>query len=91
MMFVGTRELQLETEKIIRGNGVTATASLDNLMQTELRDKGSMISKKWLPKGLLKPFPQNCISLMTISGAKGSSVSWTDLFVIFIYIIFCIF
>ncbi|XP_071717530.1 DNA-directed RNA polymerase I subunit 1 [Rutidosis leptorrhynchoides] len=75
----GTRELQLETEKIIRGNGVTATASLDNLMQTELRDKGSMISKKWLPKGLLKPFPKNCISLMTISGAKGSSVNFQQI------------
>ncbi|KAK9065782.1 hypothetical protein SSX86_015183 [Deinandra increscens subsp. villosa] len=73
------RELQLETEKIIRSNGVTATASLDNLMQTELRDKGSMISKKWLPKGLLKPFPQNCISLMTISGAKGSSVNFQQI------------
>ncbi|KAJ0696338.1 putative DNA-directed RNA polymerase [Helianthus annuus] len=76
---IGTRELQLETEKIIRSNGVTATASLDNLMQTELRDKGSMISKKWLPKGLLKPFPQNCISLMTISGAKGSSVNFQQI------------
>ncbi|KAL8261668.1 hypothetical protein R6Q59_025717 [Mikania micrantha] len=76
---LGTRELQLETEKIIRSNGVTATASLDNLMQTELRDKGSMISKKWLPKGLLKPFPQNCISLMTISGAKGSSVNFQQI------------
>nr|XP_043635531.1 DNA-directed RNA polymerase I subunit 1 [Erigeron canadensis] len=75
----GTRELQLETEKIIRSNGATASASLDNLMQTELRDKGSMISKKWLPKGLLKPFPQNCISLMTISGAKGSSVNFQQI------------
>ncbi|KAK1412905.1 hypothetical protein QVD17_34501 [Tagetes erecta] len=75
----GTRELQMETEKIIRSNGVTATASLDNLMQTELRDKGSMISKKWLPKGLAKPFPQNCISLMTISGAKGSSVNFQQI------------
>ncbi|KAI3746705.1 hypothetical protein L6452_09144 [Arctium lappa] len=53
-----TRELQLETEKIIRSNCVTTTACLDSLMQTELRDKGSMISKKWLPNGLLKPaFP----------------------------------
>ncbi|KAL4558091.1 hypothetical protein LXL04_036287 [Taraxacum kok-saghyz] len=75
----GTRALQLETEKIIRSNGATASASLDNLMQTELRDKGSMISKKWLPKGLLKPFPQNCISLMTISGAKGSSVNFQQI------------
>ncbi|KAL7584596.1 hypothetical protein Lser_V15G42528 [Lactuca serriola] len=75
----GTRELQLETEKIIRSNGATASASLDNLMQTELRDKGSMISKKWLPKGLMKPFPQNCISLMTISGAKGSSVNFQQI------------
>lgn len=90
-MFVGTRELQLETEKIIRNNGITATASLDNLMQTELRDKGSMISKKWLPKGLLKPFPQNCISLMTISGAKGSSVNWKELFALFThYLLFIV-
>ena len=38
-----------------------------------------MISKKWLPKGLMKPFPQNCIALMTISGAKGSSVNFQQI------------
>ncbi|KAI3745857.1 hypothetical protein L6452_08268 [Arctium lappa] len=39
--YVGTRELQLETEKIIRSNCVTTTACLDSLMQTEQRGKGS--------------------------------------------------
>ena len=76
---IGTRELQLETKKIIRSNGATTSASLYNLIQTKLRDKGSMISRKWLPKGVMKPFPQNCISLMTISGAKGRLVNFQQI------------
>lgn len=30
-------------------------------------------------QGLHKPFPQNSLQMMVLSGAKGSSVSW-DLF-----------
>lgn len=76
---IDPEKLQLETEKAIHSNGQVAIAHLDNLMQAELKDKGSMISKKWLPDGLLKPFPSNCISLMTISGAKGSSVNFQQI------------
>lgn len=60
----------------MRNNGDSAVARLDGKMKNELREKGSKINKELLLNGLYKPFPKNCISLMTISGAKGSSVSF---------------
>lgn len=74
--FAGPKELQYEIEKIMRNNGESAVARLDGKMKNELREKGSKINKELLLNGLYKPFPKNCISLMTISGAKGSSVSF---------------
>lgn len=73
--FSGPKELQYEIEKVMRNNGESAVARLDGKMKNELREKGSNINKELLLNGLYKPFPKNCISLMTISGAKGSSVS----------------
>lgn len=72
---LGPEELQLEIEKVICSNRESATASLDMKMKNKLTNKGSQISKKLLTKGLLKPFPKNCISVMTTTGAKGSTVS----------------
>ena len=68
-------KLQLEIEKAIHNNGQSVIASLDLKMKNRLHDKTSNLNKDLLVKGLLKPFPKNCISLMTISGAKGSTVS----------------
>lgn len=72
----GPLELQLEIEKAISGNKEAATAALDMKMKNKLANKGSQFNKELLLKGLLKPFPRNCIALMTITGAKGSTVSW---------------
>ena len=36
------------------------------------------IIKSCLPQGQLKPFPENCFSLMTVSGAKGSIVNFSQ-------------
>jgi hypothetical protein len=33
--------------------------------------------------GLHKPFPRNCLQLMVLSGAKGSSVSDVSVFVLY--------
>lgn len=71
----GPLELQLEIEKAISSNKEVATAALDMKMKNKLANKGSQFNKELLLKGLLKPFPRNCIALMTITGAKGSTVS----------------
>uniref|UniRef100_A0A5B7B2D8 DNA-directed RNA polymerase subunit n=1 Tax=Davidia involucrata TaxID=16924 RepID=A0A5B7B2D8_DAVIN len=76
---IGALKLQLEIEKAVHSNGQSATAFLDMKMKNKLSKKGSDINKDLLLKGLLKPFPKNCISLMTISGAKGSSVNFQQI------------
>ncbi|CAK9157192.1 unnamed protein product [Ilex paraguariensis] len=76
---IGQTELQLETEKAIRSNGQSAIAYLDMKMKNKLNEKTSQINKELLLKGLSKPFPKNCISLMTISGAKGSTVNFQQI------------
>ena len=32
-----------------------------------------------LPGGLVKPFPRNCLSMMTVTGAKGSQVNFSQI------------
>lgn len=32
-----------------------------------------------IPAGQAKPFPANCMSLMTVSGAKGSTVNFSQI------------
>lgn len=76
---LGPEELQLEIQKVICSDRESATASLDMKMKNKLTNKltteGSQILKHLLTTGLLKPFPKNCISVMTTTGAKGSTVS----------------
>ncbi|XP_028123349.1 DNA-directed RNA polymerase I subunit 1 [Camellia sinensis] len=76
---IGPMKLQLEIEKAIHNSGQSATASMDLKMKNRLHEKTSDINKDLLVKGLLKPFPKNCISLMTISGAKGSTVNFQQI------------
>ncbi|KAK2982387.1 hypothetical protein RJ640_026230 [Escallonia rubra] len=76
---IGPRELQLEIEKAICNDRQSAIAHLDMKMRDKLSQQGSEISSKLLRIGLLKPFPNNCISLMTISGAKGSTVNFQQI------------
>lgn len=77
---LGPEELQLEIEKAICSDRESATATLDMKMKNKLTNRltteGSQILKHLLTKGLLKPFPKNCISVMTTTGAKGSTVSY---------------
>jgi len=32
-----------------------------------------------LPWGQVKPFPKNCLSMMTVTGAKGSQVNFSQI------------
>lgn len=63
-----------EVEKRIQSKGDTASARLDMLMTSALNRITSDINNTTFPKGLMKPFPSNCLSLMTITGAKGGLV-----------------
>uniref|UniRef100_A0A0E0LDG9 DNA-directed RNA polymerase subunit n=1 Tax=Oryza punctata TaxID=4537 RepID=A0A0E0LDG9_ORYPU len=72
-------KLQMEVEKIIRRNGESATVILDRNMSNELNTLTSDVNKKVFPYGLRKPFPGNCLSLMTQTGAKGGLVNMTQI------------
>uniref|UniRef100_A0A0E0HTF2 DNA-directed RNA polymerase subunit n=1 Tax=Oryza nivara TaxID=4536 RepID=A0A0E0HTF2_ORYNI len=72
-------KLQMEVEKIIRRNGESATVILDRNMSSELNTLTSKVNKKVFPYGLRKPFPGNCLSLMTQTGAKGGLVNMTQI------------
>jgi DNA-directed RNA polymerase I subunit RPA1 len=39
----------------------------------------SEVIKACIPKGQAKPFPANCMALMTVSGAKGSTVNFSQI------------
>jgi len=68
-----------EVEKRIQSKGDTASARLDMLMTSALNRITSDINNTTFPKGLMKPFPSNCLSLMTITGAKGGLVNFTQI------------
>ncbi|XP_042002594.1 DNA-directed RNA polymerase I subunit 1-like [Salvia splendens] len=80
---IGPEELQLEIEKVISSDRESSTAILDMKMKNKLTNRltreGSDILKHLLTKGLLKPFPKNCISVMTTTGAKGSTVNFQQI------------
>ncbi|KAG0473499.1 hypothetical protein HPP92_015356 [Vanilla planifolia] len=72
-------KLLKETEKVIRRNGESATTRLDRMMSNALNVLTSEVNKALFPAGLKKPFPKNCLSLMTSSGAKGGLVNMTQI------------
>ncbi|XP_041998254.1 DNA-directed RNA polymerase I subunit 1-like [Salvia splendens] len=80
---IGPEELQLEIEKVISSHRESSTATLDMKMKNKLTNRltreGSDILKHLLTRGLLKPFPKNCISVMTTTGAKGSTVNFQQI------------
>jgi DNA-directed RNA polymerase I subunit RPA1 len=71
---VDMEEVKNKVEKKIQSKGEVASARLDMLMTSALNRITSDINNTIFPRGLLKPFPSNCLSLMTITGAKGGLV-----------------
>jgi hypothetical protein len=67
-------EIRDEVEKRMQSKGEVASKRLDMLMTSALNRITSDINNTIFPKGLMKPFPANCLSLMTITGAKGGLV-----------------
>ena len=56
-----------------------AEAALDMRSSGALAKVTSATVKRCLPHGTKKPFPKNCLSLMTQSGAKGSMVNFSQI------------
>ena len=52
-------------------------ADLDNVMQGKMNDATSSVLKEIIPAGLIKKFPQNNLSAMVMTGAKGGVVNQT--------------
>lgn len=80
LMFLDPLKLLRETEKVVRRNGESATKRLDRMMSNALNALTSEVNLVLFPGGLQKPFPNNCLSLMTLTGAKGGLVNSFFLF-----------
>ncbi|KAL8172139.1 hypothetical protein V2J09_023943 [Rumex salicifolius] len=86
MQFVGCGEekpidstdIQIEIEKAILHNGDSAIAKLDGMMRNKLNSCSSAVGKLF-PSCLIKPFRRNCLSQMTLSGAKGGTFNFQQI------------
>lgn len=54
-------------------------AGYDMACSGALHPIASDVVKACLPRGQAKPFPANCMSLMTVTGAKGSVVNFSQI------------
>lgn len=61
-----------------RSNASTGVAH-DMKVTGVMHPLSSEVVKMCLPAGQVKPFPNNCLSLMTVSGAKGSLVNFSQI------------
>ncbi|KAJ1259889.1 hypothetical protein BS78_10G190500 [Paspalum vaginatum] len=71
-------KLSMEVEKVVRRDVESATGDLDRVMMNALSEITSEVNKGMF-QGLQKPFPWNCLSLMTTTGAKGGVVNMTQI------------
>ena len=61
------------------GDTAAAGAGHDAVSTAAMHPLGSEVVKACLPDGQAKPFPANCLGLMTVSGAKGSTVNFSQI------------
>eukprot|EP01134_Creolimax_fragrantissima_P007681 CFRG7681T1 len=67
------KDIQSGLAKVYQSDA--AMAGLDNVMKSRLNQLSSDVIATCLPDGAYKSFPENCLSLMITSGAKGSPVN----------------
>lgn len=67
------KAIHLELEQVLRDT--ERMAGLDSAMKTRTNKTTSEIISTCIPAQLFKPFPHNNMQVMTVSGAKGSSVN----------------
>ncbi|CAM0876906.1 unnamed protein product [Alopecurus aequalis] len=72
-------KLQMDVEKVVRRIGESGNVMLDKKMLSAFNLLTSDVNKCMFPYGLRKPFPKNCLTLMTATGAKGSDVNMTQI------------
>jgi len=60
-------------------NREAAGAAHDRRVTAAMHPLASDVVRACLPRGQRKPFPGNCFSLMTVSGAKGSLVNFSQI------------
>ena len=66
-------DLRQGYEKVLRNEEMVA--GLDSAMKSATNKSTSEIISSCIPSNLYKPFPANNMQVMTVSGAKGSSVN----------------
>ncbi|CAN7085319.1 unnamed protein product [Brassica oleracea var. botrytis] len=77
---IDPQDMKSSIERILYEDGEPALASLDRRIVSELNQcSGKGVMNDLLSDGLLKTPGRNCISLMTISGAKGSKVNFQQI------------
>jgi DNA-directed RNA polymerase I subunit RPA1 len=76
MLYADQVKLQMDVEKVVRRIGEPANVALDKKILSVLNELTTKVNKTMFPYGLQKPFPRNCLTLMTATGAKGSDVSF---------------
>ncbi|EGG19637.1 RNA polymerase I [Cavenderia fasciculata] len=79
--FVGQRKYdKLETARLMNVNlrEEREVGRLDGMLKKALNQYTSKIIDTLIPGGQRKPFPENNFSLMTVSGAKGSVVNFSQ-------------
>lgn len=69
--------LNTRLEEVLREDNKLAL--LDRAMMAEAGQLTSSVIETCLPSGLCKPFPRNGMSTMTVSGAKGSNVNFSQI------------
>ncbi|PVV00927.1 hypothetical protein BB560_004674 [Smittium megazygosporum] len=70
-------EFYKRMEEVIRSN--EKLARLDGAMRGKMNSLTSKVIEGALPNNLIKPFPTNRMMLMTVSGAKGSQVNFSQI------------
>ncbi|KAF6245033.1 hypothetical protein COO60DRAFT_1650460 [Scenedesmus sp. NREL 46B-D3] len=60
-------------------NGAATGAVHDAKVTGVMHPLASEVIRACIPGGQAKPFPANCMSLMTVSGAKGSTVNFSQI------------
>ncbi|KAL0652853.1 hypothetical protein Bca4012_095544 [Brassica carinata] len=77
---IDPQDMKSRIERVLYEDGELALASLDRSVVSELNQcSGKGVMNDLLSDGLLKTPGTNCISLMTISGAKGSKVNFQQI------------
>ena len=65
----------MHVEEVVRRMGESGNVTLDKKRLNSLNSLTTDVNASMFPYGLQKPFPKNCLTLMTATGAKGSDVS----------------